>query len=206
MTFTIEDDEGSLATDAELIIRLRQHDLDALGDLFQRYHWQIFRTAVAITRDEEVAKDLTQDCFLKLLQYAHRIDTNLPLAPWLYRVTVNLSYTWISRRQKRRISLEALVDRLMSPPGQAPDHMAETSETQRLIRQAISELPFNQRVVVVLHYLVGMNLDEIGDVLRCPVGTIKSRLYYAREALRHRLGDVQQSWFEGALTYAEIHG
>ncbi len=204
MSFTIEEEQAS--SDSELIMRLRGGDISALGDLFDRYHRQIFRTAAAITRDEEVANDLTQDCFLKLLQYADRIDTNLPLAPWLYRVTVNLSYTWISRRQKRRISIEALVDRLMSPPGQAPDYMAELSETHRLIRAAISELSFNQRVVVVLHYLVGMNLDEIGELLVCPVGTIKSRLYYAREALRHRLSDVQQTWFESVPSYAESLG
>ncbi len=193
-------------SDAALIERLRTGDLGALGLLFDRYYYQVFRTAAAITRDDDVAKDLTQDCFLKLLQYANNIDTSLPLAPWLYRVTVNLSYTWISRRQKRRISLETLVDRLMSPAWYAPDVQAEIGETQRAIRRAIGELPFNQRVVIVLHYLCGLNLDEIGEILGCPVGTVKSRLYYARENLRPRLGDVHRSWIEGIPSYAESLG
>src|ERR1041384_2004437 len=91
-------------SDAALIERLCQNDLEALGSLFDRYYAQVYRTAAAITRDSAVAEDIAQDCFLRLHQYAHRIDLNLPLSPWLYRVTVNLAYTWISRRQKRRVS------------------------------------------------------------------------------------------------------
>jgi RNA polymerase sigma-70 factor (ECF subfamily) len=178
--------------DPVLIERLRAKDLDALGALFDRYYAQVYRTAAAITRDNAVAEDIAQDCFLKLHQYAHRIDVSLPLAPWLYRVTVNLSYTWISRRQKRRISLEALVDHLMSPSWHAPDQLAEHSEVQNHVRQAISELPYNQRVVIVLHYLSALSLEEISEILDCPVGTVKSRLYYARENLRRRLDETHR--------------
>ncbi|MFO7323208.1 MAG: sigma-70 family RNA polymerase sigma factor [Chloroflexota bacterium] len=176
--------------DSVLVERLRENDLDALGVLFDRYYPQVYRTAFAITRDAAVAEDLAQDCFLKLHYYADRIDTSLPLAPWLYRVTVNLAYTWITRRKRRRVSLEALVDQLMAPAIQAPDKVAEHAEIQEQVRQAVSELQFNQQVVVVLHYLSGLSLEEIASVLDCPVGTVKSRLYYARENLRRKLGDV----------------
>ncbi|MBZ0287267.1 MAG: RNA polymerase sigma factor, partial [Anaerolineae bacterium] len=94
--------EPSDESDAELIARLRANDLDALGTLFDRYYTQVYRTAIAITHDNAVADDITQDCFLRLHRYANRIDTSLPLAPWLYRVTVNLSYTWAARHKKRR--------------------------------------------------------------------------------------------------------
>jgi RNA polymerase sigma-70 factor (ECF subfamily) len=173
--------------DAELIKRLQSNDLSALGTLFDRYYAQIFRTAVAITHDDAVAEDITQDCFLRLHRYANRIDTNLPLPPWLYRVTVNLAYTWVSRHKKRRVSLETVVDYLMSPARSTPDHMVEVSGMQEEVRQAIAALNFNQRVVVVLHYLNGLSLEDIAQILDCPVGTVKSRLYYARENLRHRL-------------------
>lgn len=181
---------GDDCGDAALVERLCNNDLDALGALFDRYYAQVYRTAIAITHNSAVAEDLAQDCFLKLHHYANRIDTSLPLAPWLYRVTVNLAYTWISRRKKRRVSLEALVDQLMTPSWHSPDQLAEHAEVQEQVRQAVSELQFNQRVVVVLHYLSGLSLDEISAVLDCPVGTVKSRLYYARENLRRKLGDA----------------
>jgi RNA polymerase sigma-70 factor (ECF subfamily) len=184
------DAQASDLSDAELIVLLRTNDLEALGVLFDRYYTQIYRTALAITHDSTVAEDIAQDCFLRLHRYANRIDTNLPLAPWLYRVTVNLSYTWASRHKKRRVSLEAVVDYLMSPARNAPDQLAERANVQDEIRMAIRELNFNQRVVVVLHYLNGLSLEDIAETLDCPVGTVKSRLYYARENLRHRLGSV----------------
>lgn len=180
-------------SDAQLIEQVRANDLTALGLLFDRYYAQVYRSAMAITQDGAVAEDIAQDCFLKVHRYANRIDTNLPLAPWLYRVTVNLSYTWVSRQKKRRVSLEAVVDRLISPTWLSPDHIAEHTEIQQQVRQAIRELNFNQRVVVVLHYLSGLSLEEIAEVLDCPVGTIKSRLYYARENLRGRLGVMNWS-------------
>lgn len=192
-------------TDAALVERLRENDFDALGVLFDRYYTQVYRTAFAITRDSAVAQDAAQDAFLRLHQYARRIDTSLPLMPWLYRVTVNLCYTWITRRQKRRISLEVLVDQLMSPPGFAPDHLAEQGEMQQHVRQAIGELHPQQRVVVVLHYLSGLNLDEIAQIVDAPVGTVKSRLYYARENLRRRLGETYAAW-EGAAGYVNASG
>lgn len=200
MTTVLED-----LSDAALIHRLREDDLDALGALFDRYYAQVCRTAVAITRDMDVAEDIAQDCFLKLHQYAHRIDTTLLLAPWLYRVTVNLSYTWITRRQKRRVSLETLVDQLMSPAWHAPDLMAEHSDTLQQIRDAIGELHANQRVVIVLHYLNGLSLEDIAGILECPVGTVKSRLFYARENLRRHLGDSFRA-VEVAHGYAGLGG
>ncbi len=179
-------------SDAWLIERLRENDLDALGVLFDRYYTQVYRTAAAITRDPAAADDIAQDCFLRLHRYASRVDTGLPLAPWLYRVTVNLSYTWVTRHYKRRVSLESVVDFLMSPARTAPDVLAEGARVRDEVRRAIGALSFNQRVVVVLYYLNGLSLDEIASALECPVGTVKSRLYYARENLRRRLGSVYE--------------
>jgi RNA polymerase sigma-70 factor (ECF subfamily) len=173
--------------DSDLIERLRQDDLDALGVLFERYRDRVFRTALVIVRDPAVAEDILQDCFLKVYANAQRIDTERPLAPWLYRVTVNLSYTWLSRGKNRRTSIEAVVDMLVSPMKQAPDRLTEQTELRRNVRKAINDLSIDQRVVVVLYYLNGLNLQDIAEILDLPIGTVKSRLYYARENLRGKL-------------------
>lgn len=183
-------DFDSELSDAYLIERVRENDLDSLGKLFDRYYTQVYRSAIVITQDNAAAEDIAQECFLKIHRYASRIDTNLPLIPWLYRVTVNLSYTWVTRQKKRTISLDGMVDRLMSPNWLSPDHLAEHSETQRQVREAIGQLNLNQRVVIALHYLSGLSLEEIAEILDCPLGTVKSRLHYARENLRHQLQTV----------------
>ncbi len=177
-----------LGDDRDLIIRLQAGELEALGDLYDRHRHQIFRTALAITRDTEAAEDILQETFLRVHRYSHRINPDLPISPWLYRVTVNLSYTWSKRNRNQWGSLEAFIERLISPARQAPEPSAEQAEMSARILAAIDALPFNQRVVIVLHYLNGLSLKEIADTLECPVGTVKSRLFHARATLREQLG------------------
>lgn len=173
--------------DAVLISRLQMGDLDSLGELYDRHRLSVYRTALAITRDPEAAEDILQDTFLRLYTYAGRVNTALPLAPWLYRITVNLSYTWTTRRARWWAPLEDFLDRLAGSSRQSPEPEAERAEELRVIRSAINSLPFNQRVVIVLFYLNNLSLQEIAGILDCPVGTVKSRLHYARENLRKRL-------------------
>jgi RNA polymerase sigma-70 factor (ECF subfamily) len=177
-------------SDRELIERLQQADLDALGLLFERYRHRVFRTALVIVRDPAVAEDILQDCFLRVYANAHRIDLDRPLAPWLYRVTVNLSYTRVSRNRNHRASLDNVIDRLTSPMRQAPDRLAEQTELRQNVRKAIGALSIDQRVVIVLYYLNNLSLQDIAEILDLPVGTVKSRLYYARENLRSQLGPM----------------
>lgn len=188
-------------SDGELIQQLQDADLEALGLLFERHRARVYRTALAIVRDPAAAEDILQDCFLKVYVNARRIDPERPLAPWLYRVTVNLSYTWLSRRNGRRMSYDGAIDQLVSPMRQAPDRLAEQTETRQKVRRAIGDLSLDQRVVVVLYYLNGLGLQDIAEILDLPVGTVKSRLYYARENLRGKLG-AHTSWLsEGAHGY-----
>jgi RNA polymerase sigma-70 factor, ECF subfamily len=177
-----------LVDDRELVINLQSGDLEALGELYDRYRMQIFRTAMAITRDADAAEDILQECFLRVHHYVDRINVDLPLAPWLYRVTVNLSYTWTKRNKRYWASIESLIDRLISPSKHGPEVSAEESELRDRVERAINTLPFNQRIVVILHYLQGLNLKEIAEILECPVGTVKSRLFHARLTLKEKLG------------------
>ena len=174
----------SAPTDRDLIRRLCDGDLAALGTLYDRYRLPVFHTALAITHDRQAAEDILQECFLKLNSYAPRIDVTLPLEPWLYRVTVNLSYTWISRRSRWLVSLESVIDKLVSPARAGAEYRAEMSEFQAVLQRAIDALPASQRMTVILYYLNDLSLKEISYVLDCPVGTVKSRLYYGREHLK----------------------
>ncbi|MBI4770782.1 MAG: sigma-70 family RNA polymerase sigma factor [Chloroflexi bacterium] len=174
--------------DQVLISRLQAGDLEALGQLFDRHQTRVYRTALAVVGDPAAADDIAQDVFLRLHRYADRIDLSLPLAPWLYRVTVNLSCTWTARRTKWLAPLEDFIERLKAPASLAPELQAEHNDQWERVRDAISGLPMSQRVVMVLYYLNDLSLNEIAEIVACPVGTVKSRLHYGRENLRRRLG------------------
>jgi len=96
--------------DGWLIARLQEGDIEALGELYERYKIQVYRTALAITHDEQMAEDILQETFLRIYAYADRIDETLPLGPWLYRVTVNLAYSWIRRARLWLGSIEGLLE------------------------------------------------------------------------------------------------
>jgi RNA polymerase sigma-70 factor (ECF subfamily) len=190
----------SASTDRELIQRLCDGDLNALGTLYDRYRLLVFHTALAITRDRQAAEDILQECFLKVNSYARRIDITLPLEPWLYRVTVNLAYTYVTRRSRWLTSLENVIDRLVSPARTNSEYHAEMSELQTVIQQAIDELQPSQRMTVILYYLNDLSLKEISYILDCPVGTVKSRLYYGRQHLRRQLEEYLKPWHEPVVT------
>jgi len=107
----------------------------------------------------------------------------LSLAPWLYRVTVNLTYDITTRRNRGQTLLKKLTDWLPTPL-KSPERVMETQELQSLVLQAINQLEIKQRTVLVLFYLQGFSMGEIAEIMEVPVGTVKSRLHYARQNLR----------------------
>jgi RNA polymerase sigma-70 factor (ECF subfamily) len=161
--------------------------LEALGTLFDRHHEAVFRTALAITDDEEMAADLVQEVFLRLHRYAERVDATRPLRPWLYRVTVNLAYSWLKRRQRLWRLVKELAERLVGEWHRGPHAQVERKEEWEQVRRAIGRLPLPQRVVIVLYYLDDLPIHEISTILNVPEGTVKSRLHYGRRALRRAL-------------------
>ncbi|MGD1996580.1 MAG: sigma-70 family RNA polymerase sigma factor [Anaerolineae bacterium] len=175
--------------DGRLVVRLRRGDVDALGELYEKYKTPIFRAALAITRDQATAEDVLQESFLRLFTHADCIQTDVPLGPWLYRVAVNLSYTLVKKRQRYTGPLNGLFDRLKAPLHLLPEKQIERAEMREILQRAIKNLPVTHQVVVVLFYLEGLSLKEIAEVLEIPEGTVKSRLHYARESLKELLGE-----------------
>lgn len=178
-------------SDGRLIVRLCAGDVDALGELYEKYKGSIFRTALAITRDRSAAEDILQECFLRLFNCAERIRTDVSLEPWLYRVAVNLSYSWVQRRQRSLAVLDEVLEGLTASLHRLPERWLERMEAQEAVRRGIEKLPLNHRVVVVLFYLEGLSLREIAEVLEIPEGTVKSRLHHARQSLKELLAERQ---------------
>jgi RNA polymerase sigma-70 factor (ECF subfamily) len=172
----------------EIILQLQRGSLDALGELYDRHRAMVYRTALVITGDQEAASDLLQDVFLRLYRFADRIDPTRPIEPWIYRMTANLSYTWVKRNRRFLRPLEDLAEWLAGSSKNQPYEAVEKRDDWDHVQQAVSGLPLPQRVVVVLYYLNDLSLQEISEILDVPVGTVKSRLHYGRKALKKNLG------------------
>jgi RNA polymerase sigma-70 factor (ECF subfamily) len=173
--------------DSELVLGLQSGNLEALGTLYDRHRGLVFRTALAITGDGEAAADLLQEVFLRLHRFASHIDCERPLEPWLYRMTTNLSYTWVRRHNRLLRPLEDVADWITGNRKDLPAVRSEMNESWRNIQQALSSLPLSHRGVVVLYYIDDLSIQEISEILEIPVGTVKSRLHYSRQALKKSL-------------------
>ncbi|MES0362292.1 MAG: RNA polymerase sigma factor [Anaerolineales bacterium] len=175
-------------SDHDLILKIQDGNLDALGEIYDRHRHLVFRTALAICNDPEAAADLLQDVFLRLHRFAARVDPDRPLEPWLYRVTANQTYTWVKRHQRWSHPLEEIAEWLSSGVKHSPQYITEQGDESKRIQAAIAKLSLPHRVVVVMYYINDLSLHEIAEILEIPEGTVKSRLHYGRRALRNQLG------------------
>jgi RNA polymerase sigma-70 factor (ECF subfamily) len=190
--------------DATLVASLKAGDPSAFCRLYERHKLPLFRTALAMTHDQGVAEELLQEAFLRALRHVQRIDLapGASLRPWLHRILINLVYDWSARQRFVSHPLEAVIDRLHAPVNLSPEKQMEQRELEHVVGEAIDQLPFGQRIVVILYYVHDLDLAEIAAILNVPTGTVKSRLYYGRARLRERLEADARLPVRGALGYA----
>ena len=182
--------------DRELVYAARDGDMQAFDALFYRYKDGIFRLGLAITKDPSHAEEIVVDTFTRAHRALARLEPEGSLRPWLYRVAINLSY---NRRPRKGIvlsTIEDVTEQVMESPTRSPSSLAELAETRRMVLAAVETLGPKHKIVVVLHYLNGLNLAEIAQVVDCPVGTVKSRLHYALRRLRTHLSSHPELGFE----------
>jgi RNA polymerase sigma-70 factor (ECF subfamily) len=173
--------------DRELVLASRAGDLRAFDALFYRYRDGIFRLGLAITKDPSHAEEIVVDTFARAHRAMDRLEPADSLRPWLYRVAVNLSYNRQPRKGISFSSLDAALQDFVTPEEASPPLVAERAEVRAVVLQCVDRLGPKHRVVVVLHYLNGLNLAEIAEVVGCPVGTVKSRLHYGLRKLKAHL-------------------
>jgi RNA polymerase sigma-70 factor (ECF subfamily) len=170
-----------------LITRAKRGDLEAFESLYEMHKASIYRTALAITGDRLAAEEILQETFLRAFKHINNVREGVSLSPWLYRSAVNLAYDRAARRRRWLAALDGIIEPLVTSSVASPEQMVEERELYELVYEAINKLKFKQRATLVLFYLHDFSLVEIAEIMDCPVGTVKSRLHYARENLRREL-------------------
>jgi RNA polymerase sigma-70 factor (ECF subfamily) len=177
----------NLEEEIRLIIRAKRGDMEAFEPLYEMHKASIYRTALAITGDRSAAEEILQETFLRAFKHIQNVREGVSVAPWLYRIAVNLAYDRAARRRRWQVALDNVIEHLIVPASASPEQMVEQRELYGLVYEAIDKLEFKQRTALVLFYLHDFRLAEIAEILDCPVGTVKSRLHHARKNLRREL-------------------
>ncbi|HSV73226.1 MAG TPA: sigma-70 family RNA polymerase sigma factor [Chthonomonadales bacterium] len=183
--------------DARLVLRCQSNDLAAFNDIVARYQHRVYGYVCRMVGHTPEAEDLTQETFVKAYQGIRTFQSRASLNTWLYRIATNLCIDYARRAARTRGMTESLS---AERPGEEHEGDLElpdvrfdpltitlNHELQAHLNEAIEGLPQRLRAVLLLHDIEGLAYDEIASAVGCPLGTVKSRLFHARMAVRGRL-------------------
>lgn len=180
-----------------LLKRARAGDLSAYDDLVRLYQERIYATVYHMTSNHEDANDLTQEAFIKGFQALKSFKGGSSFYTWIYRIAVNKTINFLKQRKhKGQLSLNDLDFNAEHDPDlvaliseKTPRREAALSELQEKLNEALQRLSEPHRLVVVLHDVQGLAHEEIAKIMECNIGTVRSRLFYARQQLQAYLSD-----------------
>jgi RNA polymerase sigma-70 factor, ECF subfamily len=175
---TPEDDQR------ELIERAKAGEASAFERLAGQHAAALWRCALALGKDSHWAEDLVQETLVEAWRSLARFDGRCRFSTWLYGILRHRFLKGRRRQSAMRLSASDALGQTQCP-ARSPDHSAEVSEDAERVRQAVTSLPEEHRLVVELRFFAGATLEEIAAALGCPLGTVKSRLHHALEKLRH---------------------
>ncbi|HVU99821.1 MAG TPA: sigma-70 family RNA polymerase sigma factor [Verrucomicrobiae bacterium] len=180
-----------------LVERAREGDLDAYDQLVRRYQERIYATLYHMTSNHEDANDLAQEAFIKAFHALKSFKGGSSFYTWVYRIAVNKTINFLKQRKnKQQMSLDDLDFNAEHDPDlvalisdKTPRREVNLSELQEKLNVALQKLSEPHRLVVTLHDVQGLSHEEIAKIVGCNIGTVRSRLFYARQQLQGYLTD-----------------
>jgi len=173
----------SAQTELELITQAQQGDRRAFGELVRRHREGVVNVAYRMCGDANLAEDAAQEAFIRAWQHLPSYRPRSPFRHWVHRIATNVALDML-RRERETVDIDALS---LPTLDKGPEAMVEGKERGERVRQAVLALPPASRAVLVLREYEGLSYREIADTLGIPIGTVMSRLNYARNRLRQSL-------------------
>lgn len=172
-------------TDNALMARVGAGDLAQLAVLFERHHRALFRYFVSMSRSRELAEDLVQDVFFRMLRYRGSYDSAQAFPAWMYKIARRAS---LDRAQKHRAEVTGIDEFVAgraepASPAPGPEETASRGQNLVLLKRALDQLPPDKREILILSRFQEMKYEDIAVVLGCEIGTVKVRVYRAIRAL-----------------------
>ena len=184
--------------DQQLVERVQRGDKDAFGLLVVKYQRKIFRLLSRLIRDTAEIEDVAQEAFVKAYRALPNFRGDSAFYTWLYRIAINTAKNYlVSQGRRAPTSTQADVeDAETFDDGDhlrdlnTPDSMLVTKQVAEAVNRAIDQLPEDLRTAIVLRELEGLSYEEIAESMQCPIGTVRSRIFRAREAIAVELKPI----------------
>jgi RNA polymerase sigma-70 factor (ECF subfamily) len=185
---------GVEQSDLELVKRAQRGERGAFDLLVLRYQHKVVKLVARLLRDQTEAEDVAQEAFVKAYRALGSFRGDSAFYTWLYRIAINTVKNHLVAQGRRPPSddVEAEVAEQMDMGGRLREHATPerellTDEIARTVQAALDDLPDDLRTAIVLREIEGMSYEEIADAMECPIGTVRSRIFRAREAIDKRL-------------------
>ncbi|HWB03342.1 MAG TPA: sigma-70 family RNA polymerase sigma factor [Verrucomicrobiales bacterium] len=184
--------------DAELVLRSQNGSTEAFESLVTRYRGKIYAMTLNMTGSDADAWDLSQEVFIKAWRSLPKFEARSQFFTWIYRITHNVVIDWVRKRKIQggtefndELGTVPAAGAVTTPRGTLePDHALSNRELGVRIKAALAELSPEHRAVIILKEVDGLSYQEIADSVGCTIGTVMSRLFYARKRLQTLLQDV----------------
>jgi RNA polymerase sigma factor RpoE len=181
----------------DLVKRACKGELTAYDELVRRYQERIYATVYHMTSNHEDANDLAQEAFIKAYQALKTFKGGSSFYTWVYRIAVNKTINFLKQRKNRtQMSLNDVDFQVEHDPDlvaliseKTPRREVNLAELQEKLNEAMQKLSDSHRLVVTLHDVQGLSHEEIAKIMECNIGTVRSRLFYARQQLQAYLSD-----------------
>ncbi len=185
------------STDAQLVKRVQNGEKGAFDLLVLKYQHKIVNLVMRYVRDPEQALDITQEAFVKAYRALPRFRGDSAFYTWLYRIAVNTAKNYLASQRRRPMDVE--LD--LQDPDQydlhaklketdTPEGVTLSNELRETVEKAIAGLPEDLRTAIILREIDGMSYEEIAQTMECPVGTVRSRIFRARDAISKKVGSL----------------
>lgn len=196
MTAEEKKDEASI-DERDLLARAKRGEMLAYDELVRHYQGRIYALVYNMTSNKEDAEDLVQDVFVKAYASLARFEEKSSFYTWVYRIAINRTLNFLKKRKRNpKMSLDDVDNGVERDPAyvelsarESPFRDATLSELQEKLNKALMTLSENHRTVVVLHDIQGVPHEEIASMIGCSQGTVRSRLFYARQQLQAELSE-----------------
>jgi len=198
---------GADVSDLTLVRRVQHGDKGAFDVLVLKYQHKLVKLVTRYVRNPAEAEDIAQEAFIKAYRALPQFRGDSAFYTWLYRIAINTAKNAVVSRDRSPVDYDldrTSIDESYDMQGrlkdsETPEGLVLTDEIRQTVNAAIEQLPEDLRTAIVLRELEGLSYEQIAATMGCPVGTVRSRIFRAREAIDQRLREV----FEGGLGRTE---
>tara|TARA_B100000029_G_scaffold470682_1_gene509699 strand:+ start:219 stop:839 length:621 start_codon:yes stop_codon:yes gene_type:complete len=183
--------------DLVLVRRLKRGDYKAFDLLLLKYQSRVVGLALKFVKDLQIAEDIAQESFLKAYKSINSFREESAFYTWIYRITVNTSKNYLTSKSRKKELSESDINRLEDsedvfdiPGGSSPEEILSANNLREVIMGSLTNLPEDIRTAISLREFEGLTYEEISEVLGCPIGTVRSRIFRGREIMQEIISPI----------------